>query len=184
MSDVEEKNTNRTNIHIAAWTNNIECVKNHLDDGVNINIDYRNNVDGKGSATTPLHFAATHGAIKVMNLLILRKAEINLSDINGNSPLHFCAMAMDTQVAAARTLLNAKADVNQVNNGKSSALMLAADEGFAEMIRLLVEYQADVNLQNKNGFTAADILIDAHANAFEEEIELLQKARKLQDAEM
>ena len=45
------------------------------------------NVDAEASGYTPLHNAAYRGSLEITKLLIVKGANINASDINGDTPL-------------------------------------------------------------------------------------------------
>jgi len=71
-------------IREAVKTGNIEAVKQHLDAGVDVNAK-----DKYGR--TPLHYAATRGLKKIIELLIAKGADVNtkieVGDYKGQTPL-------------------------------------------------------------------------------------------------
>jgi len=71
-------------IREAVKTGNIKAVKQHLDAGVDVN------AIGK-YGRTPLHYAATRGLKKIIELLIARGADVNtkieVGDYKGHTPL-------------------------------------------------------------------------------------------------
>ena len=71
-------------IREAVKTGNIKAVKQHLDAGVGVN------AIGK-YGRTPLHYAATRGLNKIIELLIARGADVNtkieVGDYKGQTPL-------------------------------------------------------------------------------------------------
>ena len=71
-------------IREAVKTGNIKAVKQHLDAGVDVN------AIGK-YGRTPLHYAATRGLKKIIELLIARGADVNtkieVGDYKGQTPL-------------------------------------------------------------------------------------------------
>ena len=74
-------------IREAVKTGNIEAVKQHLDAGADVN--------AKGKyGRTPLHYAATRGLKKIIELLIAKGADVNFKHIAGETPLDM-AIAMD-----------------------------------------------------------------------------------------
>jgi ankyrin repeat protein len=71
-------------IREAVKTGNIEAVKQHLDAGADVN--------AKGKyGRTPLHYAASRGLKKIIELLIARGADVNtkieVGDYKGQTPL-------------------------------------------------------------------------------------------------
>ena len=71
----------KSSIHDAAWDGNIEAVKQHLADGVDVNA--RDSFFGN----TPLHFAAYQGHKEIAELLIANDADVNARKNNGITPL-------------------------------------------------------------------------------------------------
>ena len=71
-------------IHVAVKSGNIEAVKQHLDAGADVN--------AKGKyGRAPLHYAASRGLKKIIELLIARGADVNtkieVGDYIGQTPL-------------------------------------------------------------------------------------------------
>ena len=64
----------------AAWSGNIEAVKQHLDAGADVNAD--------SGGYTPLHFAATK---EIAELLIANGADVNAKDDEGETPLDWAS---------------------------------------------------------------------------------------------
>ena len=67
-------------IEVAAELGNIEAVKQHLDDGTEVNAK-----DGTGR--TPLHWAAIEGHKEIAELLIAEGANVNAKTNDGKTPL-------------------------------------------------------------------------------------------------
>jgi len=67
-------------IEVAAELGNIEAVKQHLDDGTEVNAK-----DGTGR--TPLHWAAIEGHKEIAELLIAEGADVNAKTNDGKTPL-------------------------------------------------------------------------------------------------
>jgi len=84
-------------IREAVKTGNIEAVKQHLDAGADVN--------AKGKyGRTPLHYAATRGLKKIIELLIARGADVNtkieVGDYKGQTPLDGAIQWDRTETAA------------------------------------------------------------------------------------
>ena len=73
-------------IYIAAMSGNIEAVKQHLNDGAEVNAK---NSDGR----TPLHLAAEGGHGEIVELLILKGANVNAKNDGGETPLDWATMS-------------------------------------------------------------------------------------------
>ena len=83
-------------IREAVKTGNIEAVKQHLDAGADVN--------AKGKyGRTPLHYAATRGLKKIIELLIARGADVNtkieVGDYKGQTPLDGAIQWNHTEIA-------------------------------------------------------------------------------------
>ena len=77
-------------IHEAAYTGNIEAVKQHLAAGTDVN--------AKASrGWTPLHSVATK---EIAELLIANGADVNANDIDGTTPLDSAIGLLQTETAA------------------------------------------------------------------------------------
>ncbi|KAJ4720401.1 E3 ubiquitin-protein ligase KEG [Melia azedarach] len=77
---------NRTALHIAAMSNDVELVKIILDAGVDVNIRNVHN-------TIPLHVALARGAKSCVGLLLFGGADCNLQDDEGDNAFHIAADA-------------------------------------------------------------------------------------------
>ena len=83
-------------IREAVKTGNIEAVKQHLDAGADVN--------AKGKyGRTPLHYAASRGLNKIIELLIARGADVNtkieVGDYKGQTPLDGAIQWNQTETA-------------------------------------------------------------------------------------
>ena len=71
------------------------------------------------------------------SLLASRVADVNGTDVNGNTPLIEAARFGHDDVVSA--LLIARADVNVKNRAGKTALQLASEGGHDEVVRLLTQ---------------------------------------------
>jgi ankyrin repeat protein len=99
-------------IVVAVELGNIEAVKQHLNDGTEVNVK-----DGTGR--TPLHWAAIEGHKEIAELLIAAGADLNAKDKYGNTPLDW---AMN--VKGGRET----ADLLRKHGGKTGAELKAEGE--------------------------------------------------------
>jgi len=70
---------------------NIEAVKQHLDDGADVNAE--------GGLGTPLHFAADEGHKEIAELLIAKGADVNVKTEDGLTPLDRAIKYQRTETA-------------------------------------------------------------------------------------
>jgi ankyrin repeat protein len=124
----------------------------------------------------PLYRALLTGSESVVHKLLDAKADVNATDVNGNTPLHAASLdstrtrlllehAADPNraneqgatplhaacwwsVACASALIDAKANINAVDNEQQSPLHVALQQSRQEIATYLVEHGADSNLQN------------------------------------
>ena len=132
-------------IEVAAELGNIEAVKQHLDDGTEVNAKDENGL-------TPLHFAKTK---EIADLLISKGADVNAKEAkNQITPLHWAAWRGRKEIAE---LLIAKgADLNTKNKDGGTPLHNAAWKGHVEIAKLLIVKNADVNAKDVEGQTPLD----------------------------
>ena len=77
----------------AAFKGNIEAVKKHLDDGVDVNAMW------DATEMTPLHSAARLGHIKIVELLVAEGGDVNAMDNDDQTPLDFSIRNKRTETA-------------------------------------------------------------------------------------
>ena len=105
-------------IHEAAYTGNIEAVKQHLTAGTDVN--------AKASrGWTPLHSVATK---KIAELLITKGADVNAKDKIGGTPLHLSAHSGQREIVelliANGANMNAKIEVGKWKDQTSLSLAI------------------------------------------------------------
>ena len=129
-------------LHQAAWSNDLDKVKQLIADGADVNAK---GLFGK----TPLHCAAWGNAREAAVLLLERGADVHAKGLFGKTPLHGAAQNNSREVAVL--LLANGADVNaQVNNG-STPLHDAARSNSHEVAVLLLANGADTNAKRSQG---------------------------------
>lgn len=102
---------------------------------------------------TVLMYAALHGDIDLVRLLLKRGAQVNMS---GWTPMHYAAVSGRTDVLALLIEHHAYIDAPSANG--TTPLMMAAREGRMAAVKLLVAEGADPSLRNEAGLGAPEYL--------------------------
>ena len=133
----------------ASLSNNLDIPLMLLDKCKDINArDETNNI-----GYTILMYAVGYPELtKVVKVLIDKGADVNASDIKGNTALMNVAKGFGS-IETMRILLDKGADVNAKDTDGNTALMTTAISGRADIASLLLERGADVNAKNKVGET-------------------------------
>jgi len=125
----------------AAKGGDAEYVRQLLDDGADVN--FSDNV------STPLNSAAENGHLDVVELLLVRGANIEGRDSTGFTPLINAAQGEKTDLV--KRLLAAGADINaKAFSSGSNALHYCVDDGNVELVQVLIDAGIDVNLKNES----------------------------------
>ena len=103
------------------------------------------------SGTTALEHAVRNGNREMVQLLLYRGADVNLSDEGGSTPL--MQLGEDATVDMVWDLINAGARINQKTYYGHTALMSAASRNNSDILKVLLEAGADVNAANEDGTT-------------------------------
>jgi hypothetical protein len=142
-------------LHIAVDMNNLIITKLLLKNGININTDTVND------HLTPLLIATIHGNIKMCELLLEYKPNINCQDIYGNTVLNHAILNKSKQLIE---LFNDKVDVNLTNISGNITVNLFFENDI--QIDKLLDYKFDtillksrLNIQNNIGKTTWHYLI-------------------------
>ncbi len=101
---------------------------------------------------TPLHWAATHSTVEVVEILLDSGADPRARDRNGNEPLHDVAWSDDPGVIKA--LVEAGADPEARNEKDATPLhWAAAYSDIPAVVTALVEAGADLGARDERGWT-------------------------------
>ena len=174
----------RTILHYACCHNDIECAKEALDKGVDVNakdsyectalflaiekygrmalvsllLENGANIEAKNNSTwTSLMKAAHKGNKEVVSLLLEKGADVNAKTDYGRTALMAASNQGKTEIVSM--LLEKGADVNMNDHNGTTALMEASAYGHTEIVSMLVEKGADVNAKDKDGSTAIIVAI-------------------------
>jgi ankyrin repeat protein len=88
---------------------------------------------------SPLHFAAEHNRVDVIQTLVEKKARVDIRNPDGETPL--MRAALNGHLAAVEALLRAGADPTLQARDKSSALDNARSRGHLEIVKSLESSQ-------------------------------------------
>ena len=105
----------------------IEAAKTGNLEQVNLAISDWGDVDAKGGKlmATPLHYATVHGHMAIVERLLAKGADTELTDANGETPLHDAAAF--GRVEVGQTLLTHEAQVNSLTPEEQTPLDYAID---------------------------------------------------------
>lgn len=87
-----------------------------------------------------LHFAAFNGDIRMLEMLLSHKPEVDLLNYDENSPLVMAVKG--NQHEAIRLLVKSGADINKASSTGATAIHYAASMGFVDCMRLLASLGA------------------------------------------
>lgn len=123
---------------------------------------------------TPLHAAAAHGHVQVIEVLVAHGAKVNVGNICGATPLHYATS--NGQEKAARRLLRKHAALEARDSNQCTALHLAAFYGHAKVGQLLISAGADTAAKDTAQMTPLDTAV---AGKSTEMCSLLEAARAI-----
>jgi ankyrin repeat protein len=136
-----------TAINLAADLGNKQMIELLLDHGAGVNDVHSHYAD----KYAPLHLAAEHGYRSVAELLLARKADVNIRTKTGLTPLHIASEKGFK--AFAELLLANGADLAARDSSGATPLHSAINSGNKPTVELLLAGKADVNAKTQNGMT-------------------------------
>jgi ankyrin repeat protein len=91
----------------------------------------------------------------IENLIKEYKADIHVTDNDGNTPLHLVFHCEYPEIEIVEFLLDNGANINAKNNRGENVLRCACEHyGIEDIIKLLIEKGADINMKDNKGRTA------------------------------
>lgn len=140
-----------TGMHQSAIEGNVEDIQFYLD---HLQHDKNPPCRGKnGSWNTPLHEAAKHGHVDILNLFHENLPDISIKDSGGFNALHIAAAA--GQMSAVKFLVDVISTDAVTNDGRN-ALHLAAFNGHLAVVEILAQI-IPIETKTKKGETAYDL---------------------------
>ena len=153
-------------IGYAIAQNNMDLLQILIENGANVN-----NTNGDSWADTPLMTASRLGLDNVVRILLTRNADINATDINGNTALH--TAALNSQLSVIKLLLEKNPNLDIQNKVGNTALHLAVISGNIDIVGELVLKGANARIRNNDRRYPIDI---ARANNSAAIFEILREA--------
>ena len=121
----------------AAMRQDIDAVRGLIARGANPDAPH-------GDGMTALHWAAQHGNVEIVALLVDAGADVETrTRLGSHTPLHVASRSART--AAVRALLAAGADARAVTTTGATALHFAAGAGDAKAVAALLDHGADAD---------------------------------------
>ena len=132
------------------------------------------------NGATPLFNAAGYNFPGIVEQLVKRGANVNLTVLKGTTPLSGAAGSGNLEVV--RVLLQASAiAVNLAREDGLTPLAIASQEGYKDIVRLLLRKGADPNREHKSGLNPLQVAsLNGHAGI----VEMLLNAGAEIDAEI
>jgi len=133
-------------IHEAARRGNVAEVKRQLAWGANPNtrtLAYR---------VAPLHEAAAFGNVKIVEILLEKRAKVNITNEGGETPLHYATR--HGHIKVMEILLENNADPSMKGTGCGTPMQWAARNGQIRPIETLLDFGVSVNQTGTGGRTA------------------------------
>ncbi|RMJ16648.1 hypothetical protein CDV36_003677 [Fusarium kuroshium] len=141
-----------TALHQAIWQCNVPLVEKLID-------RFDHEVEDR-FGQRPLHVASERGSKNIVELLLVRGADLTVQCSQKQTPLHRAAWG--GSFAVTEMLLEAGADPDALDSRGQSPLHLAAQHGYVEVASLLMK-RSDASILNSEGFMALHLaLLEGH----------------------
>lgn len=145
-ADPEIMNRNgMTPFLIAAQSGKLEILDVFLQKGI-LNID-----DQGPEGQTAIFFAAQYNHPKIIELLLAKKAKVDIVISTLATALQSATLNGNTSIV--KILLDAKAGVNHASSNGTTSLLLATTQCHFDILKLLLDAKADIDKPHNNGCT-------------------------------
>ncbi|XP_027209268.2 uncharacterized protein [Penaeus vannamei] len=122
---------------------------------------------------TPLHCASLAGHTEVVELLLMKKADVKSETPTHHTPLHYAALTGDAVLV--KLLVLHGADPNATDERNNTPLHYAALCGHTSVVELLLEERADINIRTDMGLSVL------HKASFYGRLSTVQKLVELEE---
>jgi len=136
-------------LHEAAKKGDMDQINRSIEKGDTEDVKDENN-------NTPLYIAVGQGHKEVVELLILKGANVNAVCWRGYTPLHWAVAALGGERELAELLIAKGANIDAVDRKGKTPLSHAAYSGYKELAELLISKGANVNAIDNKGRTPLD----------------------------
>ncbi|CAK9301967.1 unnamed protein product [Gordionus sp. m RMFG-2023] len=106
-------------------------------------------LQGDEHGFSPLHWACKEGRINIVDLLLLRGALINSTNMGDDTPLHLACSHGHLDIV--KKLLHHRADFNAINEHGNTPMHYACFWNFLEIASELLNRGAHLNITNRHG---------------------------------
>lgn len=132
-------------LHSAAYRGDWAAARQLLEAGADVN-------ERDTTGVAPIHYAAQMGHADVIEILILRGADVGIGTTkDGNTALHLASGS--GQNDAVTLLLGNGADIDRGNNDAQTPLHWAVENGRVETVEVLTAGGADIEATDSHGLT-------------------------------
>ena len=139
----------------AIWCNNTSEVTKLIEEGADVN---KIGIVSEDEPISPLSLACKMGHVDIVNILIQRKVDLNMSGHDGKTALHYTCEGDERRdekkedlMEILRLLIKNGANMEAMNNMGCTPLFSACEVDDVDMVKILVQSCCRVNVQSVNG---------------------------------
>nr|XP_022321232.1 uncharacterized protein LOC111123277 [Crassostrea virginica] len=139
----------------AIWCNNPSEVTKLIEEGADVN---KIGIVSEDEPISPLSLACKMGHVDIVNILIQRKVDLNMSGHDGKTALHYTCEGDERRdekkedlMEILRLLIKNGANMEAMNNMGCTPLFSACEVDDVDMVKILVQSCCRVNVQSVNG---------------------------------
>ena len=149
----QPSNLKHTLLHKAARNNDVTEAKRLISGGAHLDVQDQ-------TCLTPLHIAASENKREMVQLLLSKGANPNVTGSGGWAMPLTSAITIN-KIEIVRLLIENGADVNATTvNNNGTPLMHAVNFGRIPILKLLIANGADIKFKNSDGLTALGVALE------------------------